>query len=58
MSLEKFLVSRDLLDAYDPNAGLELDDPIHKQEWISMRQDLLNSYRKAGKTQFAGSETS
>ena len=42
VSLEELLVERDVLDAHDPLARLELEDPVHEQERIAVRQCLEN----------------
>ncbi len=40
VALKERLVDRDVLDADDPLAVLDLDDPIDQQERIAMRQDV------------------
>src|SRR5438105_11722587 len=38
--LEERLVDRDVLDADDPLLPFDLDDPVHEEEGIAMRQDV------------------
>src|SRR5205814_1417619 len=40
MPLEERLVDRHVLDADDPLLPFHLDDPVHEQERIAMRQDV------------------
>jgi hypothetical protein len=42
VSLKKGLVDGHLLDADDPCPRLKLNDPVNKQEGVSVRQDLLD----------------
>ena len=40
VALEELLVEGDVLDADDALARLELEDPVHEQERVAVRQDL------------------
>ena len=45
MALKEFFIDRYLFYPDDPLTRLKLDDPVYKQERVTMRQYLLNLYR-------------